>query len=80
MKDYIKWLFTDHYFNNKQGIIKIVGTIYGFIMAFYVPSPVLDEYYGGWIPIWPVIGIFIAVYGFLIGILLQPYGIYKHLK
>tara|TARA_B110000444_G_C18321299_1_gene358517 strand:+ start:161 stop:403 length:243 start_codon:yes stop_codon:yes gene_type:complete len=80
MKDYIKWLFTDHYFNNKQGIIKFVGTIYGFIMAFYVPSPVLDEYYGGWIPIWPVIGIFIAVYGFLIGILLQPYGIYKHLK
>ena len=80
MKDYIKWLFTDHYFNNKQGVIKLIGTIYGFIMAFYVPGPVLDEYYGGWIPIWPVIGIFIAVYGFLIGILTQPYGIYKRLK
>jgi len=80
MKNYIKWLFTDHYFNNKQGVIKFIGTIYGFIMAFYVPSPVLDEYYGGWIPIWPVIGIFIAVYGFLIGILIQPYGIYKRLK
>ena len=80
MRDYIKWLFTDHYFNNKQGIIKFIGTIYGFIMAFYVPGPVLDEYYGGWIPIWPVIGIFIAVYGFLIGILTQPYGIYKRLK
>jgi hypothetical protein len=80
MRDYIKWLFTDHYFNNKQGIIKFIGTIYGFIMAFYVPGPVLDEYYGGWIPIWPVIGIFIAVYGFLIGILIQPYGIYKRLK
>jgi hypothetical protein len=49
-------------------------------MAFYEPGPVLEEYNGGWIPIWPVIGIFIAVYGFLIGIILQPVGIYRRLK
>jgi hypothetical protein len=45
-----------------------------------MPKPVLEEYYGGWIPIWPVIGCFIAVYGGLIGIIMQPYGIYKRLK
>jgi hypothetical protein len=70
--DFIKWLFTDHYFNNKQGVIKFLGTI--------MFKPVLEEYYGGWIPIWPVIGCFIAVYGGLIGIIMQPYGIYKRLK
>jgi hypothetical protein len=48
--------------------------------AIYMPKPVLEEYYGGWIPIWPVIGCFIAVYGGLIGIIMQPYGIYKRLK
>jgi len=79
-KNYLTWVFTDHYFNNKQGIGKFIGTIFGFFMAFYVPGPVLEEYWGGWIPIWPVIGCFIAVYGFLIGILWQPYNIYKKLK
>ena len=79
-KNYITWLFTDHYFNNKQGVLKFIGTLFGFFMAFYVPGPVLEEYNGGWIPIWPVIGTFIATYGFLIGILLQPYGIYRRLK
>ncbi len=80
MKDYLHWVFTNHYFNNKQGVLKIIGTLFGFYMAFYVPGPVLEEYNGGWIPIWPVIGIFIAVYGFLIGIILQPVGIYRRLK
>jgi hypothetical protein len=78
--NYIKWLFTDHYFNNKQGVIKFIGTIFGFFLAIYVPGPVLDEYYGGWIPLLPVIGVFFAVYGFLIAILLQPYGIYKRIN
>ena len=80
MSKYIKWLFTDHYFNNFQGKLKFIATLFGFFMAFYVPGPVLEEYNSGWIPIWPVIGCFIAVYGFLIGLLIQPYGIYKRLK
>ena len=77
---YFKWLFTDHYFNNKQGIGKFIGTIMFICFAIYMPGPVLEEYWGGWIPIWPVIGCFIAVYGGLIGILWQPYNIYKKLK
>ncbi len=80
MKKYVKWLFTDHYFNNGQGVLKFISTLFGFFMAFYMPGPVLAEYNGGWIPILPVIGVFFAVYGFLIGLLLQPYGIYKRLK
>jgi hypothetical protein len=79
-KNYITWVFTDHYFNNKQGIGKFLGTIMFICFAVYMPGPVLEEYNGGWIPIWPVIGCFFAVYGGLIGILLQPYGIYRKLK
>jgi len=48
--------------------------------GIYVPGPVLEEYYSGWMPIWPVLGCFIAIYGGLIGIIYQPYGIYKRLK
>ena len=80
MKSYIKWVFTDHYFNNKQGILKFLGTIMGIGMCIYMPGPVLEEYWGGWIPIWPVIGAFVATYGFLIGIILQPVNIYLRLK
>lgn len=79
-KNYITWVFTDHYFNNKQGIGKFLGTIMFICFAVYMPGPVLEEYWGGWIPILPVIGCFFAVYGGLIGILLQPYGIYRKLK
>ena len=79
-KNYLHWVFTDHYFNNGQGIGKFIGTIMFICFAVYMPGPVLEEYNGGWIPIWPVIGCFFAVYGGLIGIILQPYGIYKRLK
>ena len=48
--------------------------------GIYVPGPVLEEYYSGWMPIWPVLGCFVAIYGGLIGIIYQPYGIYKRLK
>jgi hypothetical protein len=79
-KNYITWVFTDHYFKNGRGILKLIGTAFGFYMAFYIPGPVIQEYNEGWIPIWPVLGVFIAAYGFLIGIILQPYGIYRKLK
>ena len=77
---YFQWVFTDHYFKSKQGVLKLIATIFSFIMAFYMPGPILEEYWSGWMPIWPVIGAFIAVYGSLIGILLQPYLIYRRLK
>jgi hypothetical protein len=79
-KNYITWVFTDHYFKNGQGKLKFVATIFGFIMPFHVIPPVVQEYMEGWIPLLPVIGTFIAVFGFLIGIILQPYGIYRNLK
>tara|TARA_Y100000004_G_C8806120_1_gene365576 strand:+ start:421 stop:705 length:285 start_codon:yes stop_codon:yes gene_type:complete len=77
---YFQWLIGDHYFKNKQGVIKFIGTLLFIFMAIATPGPVLEEYYGGWMPIWPVIGWAISVYGGLIGILYQPYGIYKRLK
>ena len=79
-KNYIQWVFTDHYFKNKQGVLKFLGTLMFICFAIIMPGPVLEEYNGGWIPIWPVIGSFIAVYGGLIGIILQPYQIYRRLK
>lgn len=79
-KNFVHWLFTDHYFNNKQGFLKFLGTLMFITFGIIVPGPVLEEYNGGWIPIWPVIGTFIAVYGGLIGIILQPYQIYKRLQ
>ena len=60
--------------------VKFLGTIMFICFAVYMPGPVLEEYNGGWIPIWPVIGCFFAVYGGLIGIIYQPYQIYKRLK
>jgi hypothetical protein len=76
---YLKWVFEDHYFKDGRGILKVIGTLFGIFMAFYIPGPVIKEYVEGWIPILPVIGTFIAVYGFLAGILLQPYLIYTRL-
>ena len=42
-KNYITWVFTDHYFNNGQGMLKFVATIFGFIMPFHVIPPVIQE-------------------------------------
>lgn len=76
---YLKWVFEDHYFNNFQGILKFIATLFAIFMGTYMPEQVLREYNSGWIPIWPVIGSFIATYGFLIGIIVQPYLIYTRL-
>jgi hypothetical protein len=80
MKKYIKWVFTDHYFKRKRNIFKLVGTLYGIIQAIYATPIIWDEWYYGHIPLWPLIGSFIAIYGFLIGITLQPVSIYLRLK
>lgn len=76
---YLKWVFTDHYFKNGRGIGKFIGMLYGIFQVFYVPPMVLEEYYGGWIPLFPVILMYLTIWGFLIGITLQPYGIYRKL-
>ena len=79
-KNFIHWLFTDHYFNNKQGVLKFLGLLLAIFLAIAVPGPVIEEWNTGFVPIWPVIGIFIATYGFLFGMIFQPYSIYKRLK
>ena len=80
MKKYLKWVFTDHYFNNGRGLLKLIGTIYGIIQAVYATPIVYDEWYYGYMPILPLIGAYIAIYGFLIGIIYQPVSIYLTLK
>ena len=79
-KNYLQWVFTEHYFKSKRGIGKFIATLYGIFQVIYVPPLVMEEYYGGWIPLFPVILIYITIWGFLLGITLQPYGIYKRLK
>ena len=80
MKKYLKWVFTDHYFNNGRGLLKLIGTIYGIIQAVYATPIVYDEWYYGYMPILPLIAAYIAIYGFLIGIIYQPVSIYLTLK
>ena len=79
-KNYLHWVFTDHYFKSGRGLGKLLGTLYGIFQVIYIPPLVLEEYYGGWIPLFPVIMMYIVIWGFLIGITLQPYGIYRRLK
>jgi len=79
-KNYLHWVFTDHYFKNGKGVGKFIGMLYGIFQVIYIPPLILEEYYGGWIPLLPVVLTYIATCGFLIGITLQPYGIYKRLK
>ena len=79
-KNYLHWVFTDHYFKNGKGVCKFIGMLYGIFQVIYVPPLILEEYYEGWIPLLPVVLTYIVIWGFLIGITLQPYGIYKRLK
>ena len=79
MKGYLKWFFTEHV-KSGRGKMKLVGTIYGVVQAIYATPIIWDEWYYGHMPIWPLIGAYIAIYGFLIGIVYQPINIYNKLK
>ena len=79
-KNYLHWVFTDHYFNNGRGIFKLIGAFYGIFQIIYATPLIMEEYYGGWIPLFPVILVNLTMWGFLIGIILQPYNIYRKLK
>jgi len=76
---YLQWFFGEH-IKNGRGKLKFIATLYGIFQVIYLPQFVLAEYYGGWIPLFPVILIYLTIWGFLIGITLQPYGIYRKLK
>ena len=75
---YFQWFFGEHC-KEWRGKTKVIATLYGIFQVIYATPLILDEYYGGWIPLLPVILSFIAIYGFLIGIIYQPYSIYRKL-
>ena len=80
-KNYLHWVFTDHYFKNGRGLGKFIGMLYGIFQVIYIPPIVLEEYYSGWIPLLPVVLTYIVIWGFLNRYYtLQPYGIYERLK
>ncbi len=75
MKNYFKWLLTEH----KYGKIKLLLFIFGIYQCINLTDDFYYEYLDG-MPLLPLIAGYIALYGFTIGIALQPYFIYKDLK
>jgi len=73
---YLKWLFTEH----KRGKIKVLLTLLGIIQIIWATPQIMEEYNGGYIPLLPVVLVHIAMYGFVIGMIYQPYNIYVKLK
>ena len=80
MKEYLTWFFTKRVKQGWSQMMKIPATIYGIVQAIYATPIVWNEWYYGHMPILPLIGAYIAIYGFLIGIIYQPISIYRELK
>tara|TARA_R100000908_G_C3751352_1_gene145929 strand:- start:2388 stop:2621 length:234 start_codon:yes stop_codon:yes gene_type:complete len=76
MINYFKWLFEEH----KYGKIKFFLFLIGVTQCFFLTDNFYYEYYYYDMPLYPLIMGYIAMYGFTIGIALQPYLIYKDLK
>lgn len=76
MINYFKWLFEEH----KYGKIKFFLFLIGVTQCFFLTDDLYREYYYYDMPLYPLIMGYIAMYGFTIGIALQPYLIYKDLK
>jgi hypothetical protein len=76
MKNYINWLFRIH----KYGKIKFVLFLFGITQCFLLTEQLYIEYSQYDMPLLPLIGGYVALYGFPIGIALQPYFIYKEMK
>ena len=75
---YLQWFFGEHC-KGWRGKTKIVAAIYGVFQIVYATPLIMEEYYGGWIPLFPVILVHLTMWGFLLGILYQPYSIYRRL-
>lgn len=75
MKDYFKWLFTEH----KYGKFKFLLFLFGITQCVLLTDDFYFEYMDG-MPLLPLIFGYIALYGFTIAIALQPYFIYRGLK
>ena len=76
MINYFKWLFEEH----KYGKIKFFLFLIGVTQCFFLTDNFYYEYYYYDMPLYPLIMGYTAMYGFTIGIALQPYLIYKDLK
>lgn len=76
MKNYLDWLLTEH----KYGKIKFILFLLGITQCFLLTEQFYIEYSQYDMPLLPLIGGYVALYGFTIGIALQPYFIYKELK
>jgi hypothetical protein len=76
MKNYFKWLFTEH----KYGRFKFLLLLIGITQCVSLTDDFYYEYYYYDMPLYPLIMGYVALYGFTIGIALQPYSIYKDLK
>ena len=72
MINYFKWLFEEH----KYGKIKFFLFLIGVTQCFFLTDNFYYEYYYYDMPLYPLIMGYIAMYGFTIGIALQPYLIY----
>lgn len=71
MKDYFKWVIK-HKSHNFKLILCLLGII---ASAFATPTLLNSD-----APIAIIIMSFIAIYGFTVGIFLEPYFIYRKLK
>jgi len=75
MNNYLEWLTLDHKFGN----FKIALFLIGIVQCIYFTKPLYEEYLYG-MPLIVLILSYIAMYGFTVGILLQPYFIYRRLN
>jgi len=75
MNNYLEWLITEHKFGN----IKLALFLIGVVQCIYFTKPLYEEYLYG-MPLSILILGYIAMYGFTIGIALQPYTIYRRLN
>jgi len=73
MIKYLKWLLGEH----KYGKFKLLLFLFGVVQCFLLTEEFYIEYSQYDMPLLALIGGYIALYGFTIGIALQPYTIYK---
>jgi hypothetical protein len=76
MITYLKWLLEKH----KYGKIKFILFLFGITQCFLLTEELYIEYAQYDMPLLPLIGGYVALYGFTIGIALQPYSIYKDIR
>lgn len=76
MIKYFNWLLREH----KYGKFKFVLFLFGVVQCFLLTEEFYVEYAYYEMPLLALIGGYLTVYGFTIGIALQPYSIYKRIR